>query len=132
MLNSSNGASVKLSVGTRRRDVTRLSAAIADALGGLLHGAIAGQMTVLAAVEALLRTAATRLAVARHVTNAAAGLHLVSMTSRYGGPSYVAGHVGASARTAAKAAAVAATLTAAVATTLAAAEAATTGSAVTR
>lgn len=98
--------------------MTRLSAAVADALGGLLHGAIAGQMTVLAAVEALLRTASTGLAVARHVANPAAGLQLVSIMEWDEGPTYVAGHVGASTWTAAKA-------TTTVATALATAKAAT-------
>ena len=51
-----------------------LSAGVADALGRLLHGALARQMAVLAAVEALLGAAATGLAIPRHVTDAAARL----------------------------------------------------------
>lgn len=56
-----------------------LSAAVADALSGLLHGAIAGQMAVLAAVEALLGTSSTRLAIARHVADPAARLDVVRL-----------------------------------------------------
>jgi hypothetical protein len=69
-----------LSVGAGRRDVARLSAGVADALGRLLHGAITGEMTVLAAVEALLRTSTARLAITRHVTDAAARLTLLVAT----------------------------------------------------
>ena len=62
----------RLCVGACRLEVAGLFATIAQALLRLLGGTITGEVTLLAAVVALLDSALG--AVARHVTDAATGL----------------------------------------------------------